>query len=318
MFDIVFLGTSAAAPSIYRGLSAQAILAGEDRFLVDCGEGTQRQILRSGIGFKRLNRILLTHSHLDHILGLGGLVSTFTRWESMDEISIWGGASALERVQALLEGVVMAGNKSPIPIHLNVIEDAVTVHEGKNFDVRAFPVTHRGRGCFGYIFEEHAHRPFLAEKADALGVPAGPERSQLVRGESITLNDGTHITPDMILGDAIPGVKVCITGDIGRTDNIREYVADADVLITEGTFLDSERDEARSFGHITVKQAGELAHEVNVKHLLLTHVSRRYREYDIIKEAQDTFTDSRVVRDLEHFRIRRGQALEQVTEQSEE
>src|SRR5678816_513343 len=114
MFEIVFLGTSASAPSIHRGLPAQAILAGEYRFLVDCGEGTQRQILRSGIGYKRLNRILLTHGHLDHILGLGGLVSTFANWESMDELEIWGGKSTLDRVSRLLYGVVLDYERLPI------------------------------------------------------------------------------------------------------------------------------------------------------------------------------------------------------------
>lgn len=312
MFDIVFLGTSASAPSIYRGLSSQAILAGEDRFLVDCGEGTQRQILRSGIGFKKLNRILLTHAHLDHILGLGGLVSTFTRWESMDELHIHGGEHTLERVKALLFGVVLAGQNPPIPIHMNVITEAMLIYEGKNFTVSAFPVTHRGRGCFGYTFQERNHRPFLSEKAEALGVPIGPERGRLVHGETVTLEDGTVIAPDMVLGEEIPGVKVCITGDIARTDNIREYVADADVLITESTFLDTEREEARNFGHITAKQAGELAKEVNIKHLLLTHVSRRYREFEVIKEAHATFSNSIVVRDLDHFSIRRGQSLEKV------
>ncbi|GAB5493338.1 MAG: ribonuclease Z [Phototrophicaceae bacterium] len=314
MFDIVFLGTSASAPSIYRGLSSQAILAGEDRFLVDCGEGTQRQILRSGIGFKKLNRILLTHSHLDHILGLGGLVSTFTRWESMDDLHIWGGAHTLDRVRTLLYDVVLAGQTPPIPIYLNKIDSPITIYEGKSFAVQAFPVTHRGQGCFGYIFKEHDHHPFNVEKATALGVPNGPQRGQLVRGETITLEDGTVITPDMVLGEKIIGTKVCITGDIARTDNIKEYVADADVLITEATFLDSERQEANSFGHITAKQAGELAKEVNIKHLLLTHVSRRYREFEVIKEAQATFSDSIVVRDLDHFSIRRGQALEKVVD----
>lgn len=312
MFDIVFLGTSASAPSIYRGLSSQAILAGEERFLVDCGEGTQRQILRSGIGFKRLNRILLTHSHLDHILGLGGLVSTFTRWESMDELHIWGGEHTLARVRTLLFDVVLAGQTPPIPIHLNKIDSPMLIHDGKAFTVKAFPVTHRGQGCFGYIFQERTHRPFIVEKANALGVPNGPERGLLVKGENITLADGTVISPDMVLGEEIAGAKVCITGDIARTDNIREYVADADVLITEATFLDSEREEANSFGHITAKQAGELAKEVNIKHLLLTHVSRRYREFEVVKEAQATFSDSYVVRDLDYFSIRRGQALQKV------
>jgi len=312
MFDIVFFGTSASAPSIYRGLSSQAILAGEDRFLVDCGEGTQRQILRSGIGFKKLNRILLTHSHLDHILGLGGLVSTFTRWESLEELYFYGSAHTLDRVRSLIYEVVMPYGAPQVPLHFTELDRPMTIYEGSQFDVQCFPVTHRGPGCFGYIFQEHDHRPFLAEKADELGVPFGPERGRLVKGESVTLEDGRVITPDMLLGETIKGTKVVITGDIARLDNVVDYVANADVLITEATFLDSEREEANSFGHITAKQAGEFAQEMNVKHLLLTHISRRYREFEVVKEARETFRDSYVVRDLDHFSIRRGQALQKV------
>ena len=109
MFELVFLGTSASAPSVQRGLSAAMVLHREYRFLIDCGEGTQRQILRSGLGFKRLERILLTHGHLDHILGLGGLASTFGRWEAIEEMAIWGGAGALGRVRELMRVVFGAG-----------------------------------------------------------------------------------------------------------------------------------------------------------------------------------------------------------------
>jgi len=222
MFELVFLGTSASAPSIYRGLTSTAVLAGEHRFLVDCGEGTQRQILRSGIGFKRLNHILLTHAHLDHILGLGGLISTFVRWENMDELTIWGGKPALERVEALIYEVVLRNERPPIPIHLNEVQQG-TIFETDAFMVNAFPVTHRGRGCFGYAFQERTHHPFLAEKADELGIPIGPERGKLVRGESITLENGDEITPEMVLGEPRPGVKVVFTGDVGRTDNLQPH-----------------------------------------------------------------------------------------------
>ncbi|HYO89285.1 MAG TPA: MBL fold metallo-hydrolase, partial [Candidatus Limnocylindrales bacterium] len=118
MFEIIFLGTSASAPSIQRGLAAQAVLAGDQRFLIDCGEGTQRQILRSGIGFKRLNHILLTHSHLDHVLGLGGLVSTFARWENLETLEIYGSKGTLERVHNLLFGVVLGFERLPVEIKL--------------------------------------------------------------------------------------------------------------------------------------------------------------------------------------------------------
>lgn len=309
MFEIVFLGTSASAPSIHRGLAAQIILAGEHRFLVDCGEGTQRQILRSGVGFKRLNHILLTHSHLDHILGLGGLMSTFARWESIEEVEIWGGKSTLDRVQALLYGVVLDFERLPIKIHLIDLKPG-QIMEAKDFTVNAFPVTHRGPGNFGFIFQEKSRRPFLVEKAEALGIPAGPERSQLVKGEAVTLSDGRLIEPDMVLGDLIPGVKLVHIGDTARTDNLKEFVAEADTLVIEATFLDQNTEEARAFGHITAKEAATLALETGVKTLLLTHVSRRYRERDVIEEARQVFPNTFVVRDLEHYGIRRDQPVQ--------
>jgi ribonuclease Z len=312
MFEIVFLGTSASAPSIHRGLSAQVVLAGEHRFLIDCGEGTQRQILRSGIGFKRLHNILLTHGHLDHILGLGGLVSTFSRWENIDHLGIWGGKATLERVKALLFGVVLGYERLPIEIELIELSSG-PFFEGKDFTVTAFPVTHRGSGCFGFIFQEKSRRPFLPERAEALGVPAGPERALLVRGQSVTLRDGRVIAPDQVLGAPVEGVKLVYIGDVGRTDNIRAQVADADVLVIESTFLESEREIAAHFGHLTARQAATLARETGVKTLILTHVSRRYRESDIIHEAQQVFPNTYVARDLHHYVIRRDKPIERLT-----
>lgn len=309
MFEIVFLGTSASAPSVYRSLPAQAILAGEHRFLIDCGEGTQRQILRSGIGFKRMNRILLTHAHLDHILGLGGLMSTFARWENIDEIEIWGGKATLDRVQALLYGVVLDYERLPIKIHLIDLKPGRMI-DVKDFTVEAFPVTHRGRDNYGFIFQQKTHHPFLTDKAEALGIPAGPERGRLVRGESITLADGRVITPDMVLGEAVPGVRLVHIGDVGRTDNIREYVAGADTLVIEATFLDMDADAAQTFGHLTARQSAAFALECGVKNLILTHVSRRYRERDILDEARAVFPGAYVARDMDHFILHRGKPAE--------
>jgi len=309
MFDVIFLGTSASAPSIHRGLPAQAVIAGEYRFLVDCGEGTQRQILRSGIGFKKLTRVLLTHGHLDHILGLGGLVSTFVHWESIEELEIFGGKSALDRVQALLYDVVLPGVQVPMPLHLVDLKPGTFI-EAKDFTVSAFPVTHRGSGNYGFIFQERARSPFLVEKAQALGVPAGPERGLLVKGETITLADGRVITPDMVLGDEMQGIKLVMIGDTSRTDNVQEYVAGADALVIESTFLEVENEVARAYGHITAKQAATLARDAGVKTLILTHVSRRYRERDIFEEAQSIFPNTFVARDLEHYAIYRDKPVE--------
>jgi len=189
LFEILFLGTSASAPSAKRGLSGQIVSHNEYRFLIDCGEGTQRQILQSGIGFKRLTRVLLTHGHLDHILGLGGLLSTFLRWEAIEELEIFGGRSTLDRVHTLLYDVVLRGNQPPMPLKMQEIKPGL-IFEAEDFSVTAFPVTHRGPDCLGFIFEEKARRPFLAQKADELNVPFGPERGELVSGKAITLADG--------------------------------------------------------------------------------------------------------------------------------
>ncbi|MDX2076159.1 MAG: ribonuclease Z [bacterium] len=311
MFEIFFLGTSASAPAIHRGLPSCVILAGEYRFLVDCGEGTQRQLLRSGLGYKRLNRILLTHGHLDHILGLGGLISTFVRWSSVEELEIWGGKPALDRVESLIYQVVLRDERPPIPIHLYDLREG-KMFRAKEFNVSAFPVTHRGSGNFGFIFQENDRSPFLVEKAEALGVPNNAERGKLVRGETITLEDGRVITPDMVLGETTRGAKLVYVGDTGRVDNLRHFVQDADTLVIESTFLESEAEEAKAYGHITAKQAATLALEMGVKALILNHISGRYRERDIIAEAREVFPHAYVARDFDHFLMKRGGELSKV------
>ena len=305
MFEILFLGTSASAPSARRGLSAQIIKHNEHRFLVDCGEGTQRQILQSGSGFKNIKHILLTHGHLDHILGLGGLLSTFLRWEAIEELDIYGGRSTLDRVNTLIYDVVLRGNKPPMPLRLNQIK-AGTFFEANDFTVTAFPVTHRGPDCLGYIFEEKSRRPFLPEKADELGVPFGPERRDLVEGKSITLPDGKRIEPDEVLGPRQKGVKLVLVGDTGKTENLLAVCKDADALVIESTYLDEEAEMAGQFSHLTARQAGELAIKAGVKKLILTHISRRYREKDVIKEAQSVFPNTSVARDFDTFQIKRN------------
>jgi ribonuclease Z len=310
MFEVAFLGTSASAPSIRRGLPAALVMYGEYRFLVDCGEGTQRQLLRSGLGFRRLDKILLTHGHLDHILGLAGLASTFSRWEAIDRMEIYGGKPALDRVEALMR-VVFGPTRPPFRLVLTDLKPGI-VHQDDSTQLSAFPVSHRGAGNFGFVFQEKARRPFLVKRAEELGVPAGPDRARLVRGQTITLADGQTVSPDDVLGPARPGTKLAFVGDASRVDDLVDAVRGADALVIEATYTSLEADVAREFGHLTARQAAELAKEAGVQHLILNHISRRYSEHEILDEALPLFPSTIVARDLDHFQVRRDTPLTKV------
>jgi len=306
LFEITFLGTSASAPSPKRNLPAYLVQHDEYRFLVDCGEGTQRQILQSGVGFKRLSRILITHGHLDHILGLAGLLSTFMRWESIEQLEIYGGPAALDRIHDLLFRVVLRGAKPPMPVELIPVTNGV-FFDAPDFTISAFPVQHRSPDCLGYLFEEKSRRPFLPEKAEELGIPNGPLRHELVQGKQVILANGQVITPEMVMGELRTGTRLAALGDLGETDSLVNLLKGVDGMVIESTYLDEEAGMAKEFAHLTAKQAATFANQIGARQLILTHLSRRYRDKDVLAEAQEVFPDVKVAHDFDTFTIKRDE-----------
>jgi ribonuclease Z len=302
MFELTFLGTAASAPLPKRGLSSAVVTHDEYRFMVDCGEGTQRQLLSSGLGFRRLDHLFITHPHLDHLLGVGGLISTLSQWETNDGVTIYGGKATLDKVEDLIYRVVFRGARPPMRIDLVELKPGIVL-KGEDFDVVAFPVRHRGPDCFGFIFQEHSRRPFLAEKAAALGVPNGPQRKTLVQGSPITLDDGRVIQPEDVLGDLRAGAKLVMTGDVGDAAAILPAVRNATALVTEATYLDSDGDLARAHGHISAGTAARLARDGGVEQLILNHISGRHRERDIEDEARAIFPNTVIARDFDAYKV---------------
>ncbi len=300
MFELVFLGTAAAVPSAERGLPALLVGHGPDRFLVDCGEGTQRQLLRAGLGFRGLGHVLLTHAHLDHVLGLAGLIATRALWGLSGAIEIIGSAETVEFVRRYLAVTVGAERESGYLLRA-VSPGLVLSLPGLRLD--AFAVAHRGTQSLGYRFEEEMRRPLLAERLVALAVPEGAARRELAQGRPVTLADGRLIAPEMVQGPEAAGARLAVVGDVEEVASLTHQVRDADALVIEATFLNRDRTLARSRGHLTATSAAWLAREAEVGELLLTHISGRYRPEEIKEEAAGIFPRTRIVADFDRISV---------------
>jgi ribonuclease Z len=296
--DVVFLGTSGSAPTAQRAPAATLVRRGGDRILVDCGEGTQRQLLRSEIGLVDLPEILFTHFHADHYLGLPGMLKTFSlRGRELPLVVV--GPPGLNDLLATLRRVF---GRLSYPVETVELQSGDAL-EREGYAIRAIQVEH-GVPALGYAFAEH-DRPgrFDVAAADRLGVPDGPQRGALQRGEAITLPDGTSVTPDAVLGPSRPGRTLVLTGDTGPAASVVEAAAGADLLVHEATFCADERERARETGHSTAGEAALLAREAGVRMLALTHLSGRYFGSDVAEEARHLFPEVVVPRDFDVIEI---------------
>ena len=294
----MFLGTSGSAPTAQRATSATLIRRGGDRILIDCGEGTQRQLLRSDVGLVDLEHVFLTHFHADHYLGLPGMLKTFALRGREVPLKIYGPVG----LHSLLSDLRRVFGR--LTYELDVIElDPADVLERSGYEIRPVAVDH-GSPALGYVFVE-ATRPgrFDVALSDALGVPEGRERGSLQRGEAVTLADGRTVTPEQVLGPTRPGRAVAITGDTAPCASVVDAATGADVLVHEATFCADERERARETRHSTAGEAALAAREAGVKLLALTHLSSRYFSSEVADEARQLFPEAVVPRDFDTIEI---------------
>jgi len=292
--DVVFLGTSGSVPTARRSPAATLVRRGGDRLLIDCGEGTQRQLLRSDIGLVDLEDVFVTHFHADHYLGLPGMLKTFALRGREHPLTVYGPRG----VRALLSDLRRIFGRLTYQVDAVELEPGETL-ERDAYGVVPFAVAH-GVPALGYaIVEETRPGRFDAAIADELGVPHGPERGALQRGEPVTLATGTVVTPEQLLGPARPGRKVALTGDTAPAASVVEAAAGADLLVHDGTFCAEERERARETGHSTAGEAALTAREAGVRMLALTHLSSRYYGPDVAEEARQLFPATVVPRDFD-------------------
>jgi len=290
-----FLGTSASRPTVERAVSSLAITREGETFLIDCGEGTQRQMMRYGVTFS-FNDLFFTHTHSDHILGLTGLLRTLQLGGRTDELRLWGPPGA---GRTLRQCISLGGERTTFPVTITELEPGSSVKRGEyRFDT--FAVDHRGGASIGFAFVEDERRGrFNPELARELGIPEGPMWGRIHRGEPVTLDDGRIIEASVLVGERRRGRRIVITGDTRPCDATVAASRDADLLIHEATFADDEAARALETGHSTAREAAEVARKAGARRLVLTHISARYsREaHELEREAKEVFGRTTVARD---------------------
>jgi ribonuclease Z len=294
--DLIFLGTGGSVPTASRAPAAVLVRRGGERLLIDCGEGTQRQMQRS-TGLVQLDRILITHFHADHWLGLPGLLKTFDLQGREKPLEIVGPRGLLELLRTLgrLIGRISYGLE---PVELDP-GDAVTL---AGAEVRSFAVEHRARALGYALVEEERPGRFDPAAAERLGVEPGPSFGALQRGEEVAGADRT-VRPEQVMGEARPGRKIVVTGDTAPCEMTRIAAHQADVLVHDGSFADEEAERALETGHSTARGAARLASEAGVRFLALVHISSRYNVGAVLGEAREDFPAAEAPRDFDIVEI---------------
>ena len=290
-----FLGTSASRPTVERGVSSIAVVREGETLLFDCGEGTQRQMMRYGISFN-VDDIFFTHMHTDHVLGVVGLTRTLQLQGRTETLRLWG-PKGTARVLRQWSG--FGGERLGYAVEIVEVEPGAPIAR-RDYAVLPFAVDHRGASAVGYaVVEEERRGRFNPELAREMGIPEGPLWGQIHRGMAVTLGDGRVVEASTLVGPTRRGRRVTITGDTRPCEGTVAAAADADLLIHEATFAEEEAARARETGHSTAREAGDVAARAGAQRLVLTHISARYSNntVDLEREARHVFPNVSVARD---------------------
>ncbi|HEX4466989.1 MAG TPA: ribonuclease Z [Solirubrobacteraceae bacterium] len=287
--SLFFAGTAGSVPSARRGLPAVLVRRGGDRLLFDCGEGTQRQLIRS-VGLLDLDCVFITHFHADHWLGLPGMLKSFALRERSEPLTVYG-PQGLRELMGVMRAVY-----GRLPYRFDVVElDATETVGFDGYVIAAVPVRHKGEASFGYALVEDARPGHLDPKrAEQLGVRPGPDFGRLQRGETVA-----GVRPEQVMGPGREGRKIVLSGDTVPCDALALAAHEADVLVHEATFAEEESDRARQTLHSTARQAAELARDADVRLLAITHVSSRYAGGVLREEARSLFAATEAPRDFD-------------------
>jgi ribonuclease Z len=291
-FSVFFAGTGGSVPTQRRGLPALLIRRGGDRILVDCGEGTQRQLLRS-IGLTDVDEIFITHLHADHWLGLPGMLKTFDMRGRETPLYLHGPRG----LKDLVEGIMRYAGATNYDLFVVELEDS-EVLERDGYEIESVAVSHRGP-ALAYVFHEY-DRPgvFDPDKAREAGLTEGPDFGRVQRGETVN-----GVSSDQVMGPTRPGRKLTISGDTRPCDALRQAAHKSDVLIHEATFAIEEAERAHQTGHSTASQAAGVATTAEVKLLALNHLSIRYPVSVLRDEAREIFPNTVLPRDFDTIEI---------------
>jgi ribonuclease Z len=292
--SLFFAGTGGSVPSSRRGLPAVLVRRGGDRLLFDCGEGTQRQLLRS-VGLADVECVFITHFHADHWLGLPGMLKSFALRDREQPLCVYG-PRGLDELMAATRFIY--GRRLPYELTIAELAPGEAV-EREGYRIAPVPVSHKGASAVGYAIVEDARPGQLdPQLAQRLGVRPGPDFGRLVRGETVN-----GVSPEQVVGPTREGRKVVISGDTTPCEALAIAAHEADVLVHEATFVEEEAERARQTGHSTARQAAELARAAEVRLLVLTHLSTRYSGGEVQSEARAVLPDTQVPRDFDTVEV---------------